>query len=88
MPEQAKPSSKPSSKSERLQESFRKAQIGRQRFLETPAGSALLGERDAFPLPLADQSLLEFGERPHGRQHQVRHRRILAGEGQYLLTSG
>lgn len=36
----------------------------RQRFLAAPVGSALSGERDAFPLPLADQGPLEFGERP------------------------
>jgi len=59
--------------------------FGRQCFLTAPVGSALLGERDAFALPLADQGALEFGERPHDRQHQVRHRRILAGEGQTLL---
>ena len=43
--------------------------FGRQRFLAAPVGSALFGERDAFPLPLADQGPLEFGERPHDRQH-------------------
>ncbi len=50
-----------------------------------PIGSALLGERDPFALPLADERPLELGERAHHRQHEVRHRRVLTGEGQALL---
>jgi hypothetical protein len=36
-----------------------------QGFLSASVGSALLGERDAFALPLADQGPLELGERAH-----------------------
>nr|WHV02988.1 hypothetical protein pVN3_00775 [Salmonella enterica subsp. enterica serovar Typhimurium var. monophasic 4,[5],12:i:-] len=59
--------------------------LRRQGFLPATVGPALLGERDALALPLADQGAFELGERAHYRQHQVRHRRVLAGEGQMLL---
>lgn len=36
-------------------------------------------------LSLADQGALELGERAHHRQHQVRHRRVFADEGQAFL---
>ncbi len=36
-------------------------------------------------LLLTDQRTLELGEGPHHRQHQVGHRRVLAGEYQPLL---
>src|SRR3546814_19431600 len=48
-------------------------------------GAALLGERDAFTLAFADQGALEFGEGAHDREHEIGHRRILAGEGKAFL---
>ena len=54
-------------------------------FLAAPVGPALLGQGDALALPFPEQGPLELGEGPHDRQHQVRHRRVLAGEGQVLL---
>ncbi len=56
--------------------------VGRKRFFAAPVSSAQFGERNTFFLSLTDQRPLEFGERTHNRQHQVRHRRILTGEGQ------
>ncbi len=47
--------------------------------------SGLFGQGDALPLSLADQRALKLGERAHHRQHEVRHRRILAGEREVLL---
>ena len=48
--------------------------------------ACLLGKGDPLELTFADQSPLEFGEGPHNRQHQVRQRRVLAGEGQIFLN--
>ena len=59
--------------------------LGRERLLAAPIGPALLGQGDPLPLPLADQRPLELGEGAHDREHQVGHRRVLAGEGQVLL---
>ena len=36
-------------------------------------------------LPLANQGALKLGKGPHDRQHQVGHRRVLAGEHQAFL---
>ena len=36
-------------------------------------------------LALADQSAFKFGKRPHYREHQICHGRVLAGEGQAFL---
>ena len=41
--------------------------------------------RNSLTLALADQLSFELGERPHGTQQQIRHGRILAGEGQVFL---
>jgi len=59
--------------------------IVHQRLLAATVCAALLGERDPLSLPFADQRSLEFGKCPHDRQHQVRHRRILAGKAQAFL---
>ena len=50
-----------------------------------PRAARVPEEAEALALPLADQGAFELGERAHYRQHQVRHRRVLAGEGQMLL---
>jgi hypothetical protein len=42
-------------------------------------------DRNSLTLALADQLSLELGERPHDTQQQIRHRRILTGEGQLFL---
>ncbi len=56
-----------------------------QGLLAAPVRAALLGQGDTLALPLTDQSALELSEGPHYRQHQVGHRRVLAGEYQPLL---
>jgi len=48
-------------------------------------GAALLGEDDALTLSFAQKRALEFRKRTHHREHEVRHRRVLAGEGQSLF---
>ena len=59
--------------------------VARQRLLAATIYAPLLGQRDPLPLPLADQRPFELSERPHDRQQEVRHRRILAGEAQAFL---
>jgi hypothetical protein len=59
--------------------------IGGQGGFAAPIGAALLGEGDALALPLAQERSLELGERPHHREHEARHRGVLAGECQPLL---
>lgn len=51
----------------------------------SPIGAPLLGYGDAFALALPDQCALEFGKRAHHREHEIGHRRILAGESQALF---
>lgn len=53
--------------------------------LPATVGAALLRERDALTLALAQQGTLEFGERSHDRQHEVGHWRIVTGELQALF---
>jgi hypothetical protein len=48
-------------------------------------GAALLGQRDAFPLALLDLVALKLRDGSQDREHEVCHRRILAGKGQVLL---
>jgi hypothetical protein len=57
----------------------------RQGFLAASIDAALLRKRDALALTLADQRALERCKGSHHRQHERRHRRVLAGEGQVLL---
>ena len=57
----------------------------RERFLPATICAALPCQRDALALPLADRCPFEFGEGAHDGQHQIRHRRILAGEDQTFL---
>ena len=61
------------------------ASVGRERLFAAPVSTTLLGERDALALPFVYQGSLELGEGSHDGQHQVRHRRILAREGQVFL---
>src|SRR5665213_4161770 len=59
--------------------------IGRQRRFAPAISTALLGERDALALPLADERALELGEGAHDREQEVRHWRILTRKGEALL---
>lgn len=59
--------------------------LGQQGFLPATVGPALLGERNTLALPLADQGTLELGKCAHHRQHQIRYRRVLAGERHAFL---
>jgi hypothetical protein len=45
----------------------------------------LLCDRNPLALALTDQLSLELSKRPHDTQQQIRHGRILAGEGQVFL---
>ena len=54
--------------------------------LSVAVGAALLGERNAFALTLAQQGTLELRECSHHRQHEVGRRRIITGEFQTLLN--
>ena len=56
-----------------------------ERLLAASVRPALLGQRNAFALALADQRALEFRKSAHHRQHEVRHRGVVAGEGQVFL---
>ena len=56
--------------------------IIRERPLSTSVGTALLGQRNAFALPLTDERAFEFCERSHHGQHEFGHWRILASERQ------
>src|ERR1035437_4572998 len=58
----------------------------RQRWLPTLIDSGFLREGNPLPLPLQNHRSLELGHSPEQGQEEVRHRRVLACEGQVFLN--
>src|SRR5258707_13732488 len=79
----------PSKRSLRVPIGNSPSQLGRPRGCQRRLPAAVLpfppGDRNSLTLALADQLSLELSKRPHDTQQQIRHGRILAGEGQLFL---
>lgn len=56
--------------------------IGAQAPPALPIDATSLGQLDALALALPDHGTLELGEGAHHRQHRLRDRAVVAGEGE------